>query len=419
LISDAFPPQLGGRSEKVATRAKYLARYGWKVMVLAPALPAASDDAGSDTAPPPPSGVEVCRTPYLFKRRWPSLKHNKDRKIEASLGGRSTRLLDLVALPRGYIRWLPFAITKGVRLARQADVVLSMNNPVTLHIIGWIVSRWARKPWVVEFRDPLVGYAYSKRGPEWINRRLESLIVRTADRVLQIQDFVPDPISARYGDLDPNRFVVIPSVGYDPDDFGHVTPGAAETQGLQIAYTGSFYGETITPVPFLNGLKEFISQSAIPPASLRALFAGDWETRYDDLIRELQLEPYVQHLGYLSRQDCLALWQESQALLLLLGKEEDNLARIPSKFWDYLGARRSMLALVHPEGRAARVVREERLGFVADAEDTQAIAGALEEVWQAYRAGRLRPAPTAAFLAQATRAHSEKMVAATMDELVR
>jgi hypothetical protein len=148
------------------------------------------------------------------------------------------------------------------------------------------------------------------------------------------------------------------------------------------------------------------------------VFAGDWEAQYDRLLDELDLHGYVKYLGYLTRQECLLLWQKSQVLLLILGKERDNLMRIPSKFYDYLGAKRSMLALVHPNGRAAQVVREQQLGFVADAEDMTAVSHALEQIWQAHQGGNLGPRPSSEFMAQATRASSEKAIADVMDRLV-
>lgn len=419
LVADAFPPQLGGRSEKVASKAKYFSRYGWEVVVLAPAL--ASDDQQDAGLLYEDTNISVYRTPYLFRHQWPSLKHNKGRLIDVQKDG-WLRLVDFLAIPRGYIRWLPCAIRAGVRLGCMANVIFTMSNPVALHIIGFILSQWTGKPWVAEFRDPLVGYAYSRRGPEWINRRLESLVVHNADRIIRLQDFVPDPICIRYPDVSVDKFAVIPFVGYDPDDFvASGLPLASQTDAavLQVAYTGSFYGDTITPISFLKGFRRFLSETSISSASFRVVFAGDWDAPYDQTLNDLGLQGYVKYLGYLTRQECINLWQTSHVLLLILGKERDNLMRIPSKFWDYLGARRSILALVHPDGRVAQVVREQRLGFVADPEDDASITATLREMWQAHQRGTLKPQPSAKFLARATRASSEKMVIDVMNELVR
>lgn len=431
LVVDAFPPQLGGRAERMAYRARYLASHGWQVVVLAPATTAmgqqaaltacSPDTAGGAERVQPDRGISVYRTTYLFKDRWPSLKHNVGRRLDVQQGG-LPRIVDFLAVPRGYIRWLPYAIVEGRKLASSVDVLLTVNNPVMLHLVGLILSRWTGKPWAAEFRDPLVGYAYSRRGPEWVNRRLESLTVHEADCIIRLRDFCPDPMEERYPDMLPDKFVTIPFSGYDPDAFNASTLHAyqhKDGEPLQIAYTGSFYGDSITPIPFFRGLKQFLEGSEAGRQSVRIVFAGDWDAQYDRVLVDWGLDDCVVYAGYLTRQECLNLYQESHLLLIVLGMEQDNRMRIPSKFWDYLAARRSMLALVQTDSLLARLVKEEEMGFVADGSDKAAIAATLDEIWQAYCRGSLAPRPSAEFLAQTTRTRSEKVILDTLNRLVK
>ena len=430
LVSDAFPPHPGGRAERMAYRARYLASHGWQVAVLTPATaimgsPSAGptgdhgalyDPAQLDPAP----DIAVHRTPYLFRSRWPSLKHNVGRRLDVQQDG-LLRIVDFVAVPRGYIRWLPYAIAEGLKLAPKVDALLTVNNPVMLHIVGLILSRWTGKPWAAEFRDPLVGYAYSKRGPESVNRKLESFIVHSAGCIIRLQDFCPDPIEPRYPDVPSDRFLTIPFSGYDPDAFSASTLHAYQEEGaktLQIAYTGSFYGDSITPIPFLRGLQRFLERPEASGASIRVVFAGDWDAHYDQLLVDRGLGDCVEYAGRLTHQECLNLYQNSHVLLVILGREQDNRMRIPSKFWDYLAARRSMLALVHPDSLLARTVKEQNMGFVADGTDEAAIAAALDAIWQAHSKGSLEPRPLAEFLVQTKRTHSERAVLDALNRLV-
>jgi hypothetical protein len=308
-----------------------------------------------------------------------------------------------------------------LKLAPNVDALLTVNNPVMLHIVGAILSRWTGKPWAAEFRDPLVGYAYSKRGPESVNRKLESLIVHSASCIIRLQDFCPDPMEPRYPDIPSDRFVTIPFSGYDPDAFNASAPYAYQEGGdrtLHIAYTGSFYGDSITPIPFLRGLKRFLERPEARRASVRVVFAGDWDAHYDRLLVDWGLDDCVEYAGHLTHQECLNLYQKSHVLLVILGREQDNRMRIPSKFWDYLAARRSTLALVHPDSMLARIVQEQDMGFAADGADETAIAAALDEIWQAHRRGSLEPRPSAEFLDQTKRTRSEKAVLDALNRLV-
>lgn len=417
LVSAVFPPQLGGTSEKMARRAKYFSRFGWQTVVLVPSIPPGVEV--DETLLNGIGNAEIHRTGYLFRKHWPSLRHDKERILDVHRG-RLHRLLDLFFVFKGYVRWLPYALLLGRRLAASVDVILTMNNPVTLHLVGFVLQKLAGKLWVAEIRDPIVEYAYGRRGPEKLNYWLERMVVHSADVIVQRGDGTPDIISQRYPLLPSSKFIVIPYAGFDPDDFAVPTTAEAKngSNTLVISYTGSFYGDTITPIPFLRGCKQFLSGRSLTPQDFHVIFAGDWDDRYDRLIDDLGLQDYVEYVGYVTRQKCLDLWQESQVLLLILGKEQDNFMRIPSKFWDYLGAGRSILALVHPEGKLARIVREQQLGFVAGTENDVAIAAALEQVWQAYRSNALRPQPSAEFLAQATRESSERAVVDVLNQLV-
>lgn len=416
LISAFFPPQQGGTSEKMAKRVKYFSRFGWHTTVLTPEIPEKATIDHGLLAEICDAEVEVVRTKYLFKRQWPSLRHDKNR-FRDFYGSRVERIIDMGFVPKGYVRWLPYVLREGWKRAREVDVIISMNNPITLHVIGYLLHKWSGKPWVAEIRDPIAGYAYGRRGPEKMNYWLERKIVESADAVIQREDGTPENIRGRYPALQ-DKFVIIPYAGFDGDDFAYTTPPRHQIERtLVISYTGSFYGNTITPIPFLEGLAQFLTQSPEAKEVIKVLFAGDWDAQYETMVTQHGLESMVEYRGRVSRKTCIQLWQESDALLLILGKEEDNLLRIPSKFWDYLGARRYMLALVDLNGRVAQLVREEQLGDIADTDQPTEIAAMLQRVWQAYQQGQLQMYPSPEFLKQAERAYSEWMTVSVFEQL--
>ncbi len=418
LISAFFPPQQGGTSEKMAKRVKYFSRFGWHTAVLTPEIPETATTDDGLLVEICDAQVEVIRTKYLFKQQWPSLRHDKNR-FRDFYGSKVERIIDMGFVPKGYVRWLPYALREGRKIVKDVDVILSMNNPITLHVIGYLLHKWSGKPWVAEIRDPIAGYAYGRRGPETMNYWLERKIIESAHAVIQREDGTPEDIRGRYPAWQ-DKFVIIPYAGFDSDDFPAVTPPSQRHERkLVISYTGSFYGNTITPIPFLDGLAQFLAEFPDARGVIKVLFAGDWDAQYDMKVSQNRLEQIVEYHGRVSRKACIQLWQESDALLLILGKEEDNLLRIPSKFWDYLGARRFMLALVDPNGRVAQLVREEQLGDIANTDQPAEIAAMLRRMWQAYQQGQLQPRPNTEFLKQAERAYSEWMTVSVFEQLTK
>jgi glycosyltransferase involved in cell wall biosynthesis len=63
---------------------------------------------------------------------------------------------------------------------------------------------------------------------------------------------------------------------------------------------------------------------------------------------------------------------------------------VPSgKLFEYLAARRPILAAVPPDGTAAQLIREANAGIVVAPDDVDGIQHALEELVDQWRAGEL------------------------------
>ena len=378
LVVDAYPPDKGGRAEKVERRVRYLTQNGWEVDVLAPL----SSVAQSQREILSVNGhvVRVVRTNYLLRSRWPSLKHNKARPIDTNRRSIIARWLDLVFVPKGYVRWFPFAVIHGFRLARKADLILSISNPITLHLIGLIFHVITRKPWAIELRDAIVNYEYSRRGPELINRLLEQIFVHFANRIFFWQDTGIDDISNRYPLRMKDKFVGLFPIGYDPSRFStyqNSIPQRRNVSRLVCTYTGSFYGDAITPRPILQALAHCVESHGLKPEEIQLWFAGDWSDSYDELAANLGLRDYVSYKGWLSHDECLDLWSASDVLLLLLGEREAHQGLIPTKLWDYIAAKRPILCLAPPQSRISHLIIEHGLGEVVASSDISAISSAL------------------------------------------
>jgi len=81
-------------------------------------------------------------------------------------------------------------------------------------------------------------------------------------------------------------------------------------------------------------------------------------------------------------------------LLLTRGRPKElpelALATVPAKFFEYLRARKPILALVPPEGDAARLTRDLGAGVVADPDDIDALRQTILDLYVAFRRGELK-----------------------------
>ena len=87
---------------------------------------------------------------------------------------------------------------------------------------------------------------------------------------------------------------------------------------------------------------------------------------------------------------------------------------IPGKLFEYIGARRPVIAVV-PDGEAAGIIRRERRGEVVSHGDMEGIASAIERMYDLHSEGRLSEAYSLGELP----AYSRREAAASLDRLLR
>lgn len=294
--------------------------------------------------------------------------------------------VELSYVPEPYLPMFPVAVATAVRRCRSVrpDVVITMNNPFHMHLIGYTLKHLYGCPWVAEFRDPLSNH------PDWteesilrrIAGRIERLTVKSADRVawldgIQLED---NYFRTTYPAVPTDRFVKLPPMGYDPVQFEDSTP--ANHTGFTITYAGSFYDGWIEPYGFIDGFAMFANDlSNADRSELVAQFFGDWSPNYDDAVRDAGVDDLIVTHGFVSHGNLVPELVGSDALLYIGGTNPANRLSIPSKMWDYLAARTPIIALVDPDFAAADWVRDNDVGVVANPDDAEAVRDAVDAIY--------------------------------------
>lgn len=321
LVSNRRPDDAGGRAEKVATRTRLLADHDWNVVV------------GHVSEP--------------------------------------------------YVRQFLPSVWRCFRAGRtnEVDAVLSINNPFHLHLIGYLVSRLLRVPWIAEFRDPILPRPDLEEGSplRYPAGFVEKLAATRADRVLWYDgiQMADDYFESTYPDVPADRFRQLPFMGYEKAKFD--SAGSQTFDQFTITYAGSFYEGWIEPYSFLQGLARYAERAG--PLDLTAQFYGDWNDEYDEAATDAGVSRYIETHEFVPHEEIVPVLKGSDVVLYVGGDDPDNARNVPSKIFDYVGARTPILAIVDPDFRVARFIRDNGLGLVAPPDDPSAIADAIERLY--------------------------------------
>lgn len=280
------------------------------------------------------------------------------------------------------------AVGAGARLVRDADVdvILSSAPPFTCHLVAAAIARRTGRPWVADFRDP---WARAPWGLEWrnqgwtgmVHRRLERMTLERASRVVLNTRPMQDDFAAHYPPAVGAKLATIPN-GFDAEALdARLEPvqRTAPPDTLVLCHTGNLY-QARDPRPLLRALALLRDTGRTPADAFRlqlvggagAEFGAAGEVERLGLHALVEFVPPVSHgrsLGYLRAAD------------LLLVVQPDTRVQVPVKLYEYLWARKPILALAS-EGAVADLVTEGGVGRVASAADEAAIADALEAFYR-------------------------------------
>lgn len=320
-------------------------------------------------------------------------------------------------VPEPYVTGFPRRLYSLLRTGRSADIdaVLSINNPFHLHFHGFLASSLLGVPWVAEFRDPILPRPdLSGESMKWYPAAaVEWLVARHADRVLWFDGIqLPDDyFETTYPDVDPANFVRLPPMGYERDRFEQADP--IDYDRFTVTYAGSFYEGWIEPYDFVEGLSVYIDEKDYRTTSgdIRVQFYGDWTPEYQRAVEGAGVEDVVETHEFIPHEEIVPVLKGSNAVLYVGGSDPSNARNIPSKIFDYVGARTPILAVVDPEFRVAEFIRDNELGIVVPPGDPGAVSDALESLADGSYA--YDPEPT--IFDRYTRGETAQRIADTLD----
>jgi glycosyltransferase involved in cell wall biosynthesis len=384
IVTMYFPPSGGGGVQRPLKFATHLPELGIETHVLAP------DDSKwihRDEELPPPTLAWVHRARYLGPvGRKPAEELHGTTGLER--GRRRAALLGRrFLIPDENVSWNLTAIPAAIRIVRQEgiDVVLTTSPPSSVHLIGAAVKRATRARWVADLRDSLVAHPHrhaerlAVRAKEQSEHLVARLVARRADAIVAVSEAIAEELRER----NPRGPVVHISNGSDFDDFAGLEYHRGER--FRITHAGSFFGKR-DPRPFLTALARV--------EDVVARFVGDFRSADREWAGGLGLGDRLELLPYVPRRRSLELQRDSEALLLLIPEAEGRGRGVLSgKVFEYLAAERPILALVPPDGAAARLLNETGAGIVVAPEDVEGTVRELAALRDRWQAGALDGTP--------------------------
>ncbi len=386
VVSFFYPPDAAVGGRRVSKFVEYLPQFGWAATVLT-ALTVPGAPPPTDGEPP----VYATRFVSPWKR---GLRHRRsagsapagapplrERLGRGAVTGRAYRALrhvlpmSSVRMPDATLGWVPFAVAEGQRLLKDGgfDAILSSAGPPSSHIVAARLQRYSGLPWIADYRDLWSENHWDTRVAAFqrVERWLERRVLRRARGLTTVSP----TLVHRLGELHGKPVELIYN-GFDPRDY---PPSKRPGQTFVLTYVGSLYWPRQNPEPLFAALARLAARPDLvldlDQVAFQVQFLGTPPGVVEPLAQRHRVARWVSRIEPVPHRESLARQMASTALLYL-GWHDPAEGYLTAKIFEYLGARRPILAVGPKGGVVSELLRTCGIPDLTD--DPEKIATTLE-----------------------------------------
>ena len=239
--------------------------------------------------------------------------------------------------------------------------------------------------WVADFRDPwskldfFDEYKMGKRARRK-HLQLEKEVLENADLCLTVSSFWEEDFK-RLG-AQKTAFV---TNGYDDEDFKNAKH--EKNNRFVIGHFGLLNAFRSSDALW-KALNELCEENYTFKKALLLSFAGVVDQAVIDQIKSYpNLKVCFNYLGYLPHSEVLKSYESSAMHLLLLNDTPIANGHLPGKLFEYLNAKKPILALGLKESDVSRILMDTQMGEVCSFDNKETIKASIKGVFAAWEKG--------------------------------
>lgn len=395
VITYYWPPAGGPGVQRWLKFVKYLPDFGIEPIVYTPQnpnYPILDENLVNEV----PKGIKILKQSIREPYAWASLLSKKKTQTISSgiIQEKKPSFIEKLLLwtrgnlfiPDARKFWVKPSIKylSKIILDEGIETIITTGPPHSIHLIGLGLKERHAVEWIADFRDPWTSIGYHDklrltRKSQKKHKAMEIQVLNQTDKIV----VTSGATKKEFEHLTDKPIKVITN-GFD-DSLDAIEPDSD--------FTISHIGSLLTgrnPVILWENLKVLIAENESFKRKLKIKLAGVVGEEVLESIRENGLDSHLEQLGYLSHNQVLEVQQKSQVLLLLEIDSEETKGIIPGKLFEYLNAKRPILA-IGPEGwEAGAIVEETEAGAVCIKNEDTTLKNVLLDWFNSFEKGELQ-----------------------------
>ncbi|MCK4699708.1 MAG: glycosyltransferase, partial [Bacteroidales bacterium] len=268
------------------------------------------------------------------------------------------------------------------------DIIISTGPPHSMHLIGMKLKEKLKIPWFADFRDPWTNIYYRddlklSRFAEKKHQKLELEVLKRADTVTVVSPTLGENFAEIYN----CNYHVITN-GFDEDDFP-INQNLRTNTKFSITHVGVLMKKS-NPENLWSILRELTEVNEEFKNDLEIKLAGKVDYSIINSIKKNNLFPYLTKINYLPHEEIVEFQKQASVLLLLIPNTDNSKLIITGKLFEYLAARRPVLAIGPTDGDAAEIINDTKAGMISGFGDNNRLKNNILALYHDYKKGKLQ-----------------------------
>ncbi len=395
IITYYWPPSGGGGVQRWVKFVKYLKEFSIDPIVLTVDPEFASyaifDESLKNELP---KDIKVFTAkslePFNFYKKFVSKKEipfagfvNED---DSSITQKISRFIrGNFFIPDARVGWNSYAYKKAVRLIDEFNIetVITSSPPHSTQLIGLKLKKNLNIHWIADLRDPWTDIYYYSRMyhssiAKKIDKRKEFVVLNNADKIIVVSSSIKELFASKVKSSKREKITII-SNGYDSDDFKLL--GEIDDDHFIITYTG-ILADNYNIDGFLKAVILLVDRFG--KSSIKLQFVGRVSKKYHKIIEGSVLKSICNFKGHVAHQESISYLKNANALFLAIPDEAQNDGILTGKLFEYLAARKPIIAVGPVLGDAAAIIDECNAGKMFNYYDEKNISAYIMELYQSW-----------------------------------
>lgn len=369
ILTYYFPPAGGSGVQRWLKFVKYLPYFNVEPIVYTvknPNYPITDVSLASDL----PTNLKILRQSIFEPNNLVSKFSKKNKQSVGFLNKKPTFLGKITQyiranyfIPDARKFWIKPSVSYLEKYLKDnhIDVIITTGPPHSVHLIGLALKEKTNISWIADFRDPWTDIDYFHQLPltkRAINkhRQLEQTVLKKADQVIVIGKTMQN----KYLSFNKNT-VVIPN-GFD--DFKESSSYIMDEK-FSLLHIGMLNSDR-NHIVLWEVLSELAQENNDFKNTLEIKLIGKVCPEALESIHKNKLTFALNHIDYVEHHKVFNHQKSAQVLLLLINNVPSAKGIITGKIFEYLQAKRPILAIAPSDGDLAQIINKTNAGIVID-----------------------------------------------------